>query len=75
MPDFTITYRGKKTYIELDNDGVVLDIDDGSGRYISENEKISFEIDHQKAITDTMEEYEREMAESKRSRGRDRVEE
>lgn len=75
MPDFTIEWRNKKTYVELDNEGMVLDLDDGTGRYISENEKITFEIDHHERILDVMAEYQREMSEHKKARGRDRCEE
>ena len=74
MPEVSLIYKGKKATIELDSEGVVLDIDDGSGRYVSEDEKIAFELDYSMWISDALADYESELVEYKKARGRDRRE-
>ena len=78
MPEFSTTYRGREVYVEIDKDGCVLDIypvKNGDKFVVTESDKIEFEVDYQKAIADAMEEFEREMAEYKQSRGRDKSDE
>jgi hypothetical protein len=74
MPEGTVVYKGKLVTITLDRDGIVTDIDDGSGRYISENEKIAFEIDYSLWISDLVVDSEYELVEYRKARGRDRRE-
>lgn len=78
MPEFSTTYRGRDVYVELDKDGMVLDIYPVNNKdkiVITESNKIAFEVDHHERILDVMAEYQREMAEHKKARGRDRCEE
>lgn len=73
MPEFNTTYRGRKAFIHLDTQGTVLDIypqDRGDSFIVTENDKIAFELEYSSIILDAMEEYEREVAEYKKSRGR-----
>ena len=76
MPEFSTTYRGREVYVELDSQGMVLDIypvKSGDKFVITESDKVAFEVDYQKRILDVMEEHEREVAEYKKARGRDRM--
>ena len=78
MPEFETIYRGREVYVELDEQGCVVDIYPvyAEGKFtVTESQKVSFEIDHQKAIADTMDAFHAEMADIKRSRGRDRGDE
>lgn len=77
MPEFSTTYRGREVYVELDKDGYVLDIypvKQGDKFVVTEANKLAFEVDNYEKIRDAMADYEREMAEHKPSRGRDRIE-
>ncbi len=73
MPEFQTTYRGRKAFVHLDMQGTVLDIypqDRGDNFIVTENDKIAFELEYNGSILDVMEEYESEVAEYKKSRGR-----
>jgi len=78
MPEFSAIYRGRKVMVDLDKNGMVLDIypiDKGDKIIVTESNKIAFEIDYAEKIADVMDEYYQEMDEHRKARGREGVKE
>lgn len=76
MPEYTRFYRGRKVLVVIDNDGAVEDIspqERGDSFIVTEADKIEFEVDNAGEIADALEYHAAEMADFKRSRGRERI--